>query len=94
MLDIKTINPLILEKCGPKNKIYSQYYELCNQSRSNINHKYDIWNCGSWPAINNLGRFGLKIAMRPIFMKFGAKNKSDILIMNIVLEIDDLVPKL
>ena len=37
---------------------------------------------------------GLKIAMGLIFMKFGTQNKSKMLIMNIVLGIDDLDPKL
>ena len=37
-----------------------------------------------------LGRFGLKIAMCLIFMKFGTQNKSNILIMNVLIGIDDL----
>ena len=37
---------------------------------------------------------GLKIAKGPIFMKFGTQKKSNMLIMNIVLGIDDLDPKL
>ena len=40
---------------------------------------------------------GLKIASEkkgPIFMKFGTQKKSNMLIMNIVLGIDDLDPKL
>ena len=59
-----------------------------------INHKHDIWNCGSWPEIKNLGRFGLKIAMCLIFMKFSTQNKSNMLIMSILIGIDDLDPKL
>ena len=35
-----------------------------------MNHKYDIWNWGSWPEIKNLGRFGLKIAMCQISIKW------------------------
>ena len=58
------------------------------------NHKYDIWNCESWPEIKNLGRFGLKTAMCPIFNKFGTRNKSNMLIINILIGIDDLDPKL
>ena len=50
-----------------------------------VNHKYDILNCGSWPEIKNLGRFGLKIAMCPIFMKFGTQYKSIMLIMNLMI---------
>ena len=47
-----------------------------NQSKlSSLNHKYDILNCRPWLEIKNLGRFGLKIAMLPIFMKFGTQNK-------------------
>ena len=41
-----------------------------------------------------MGRFGLKIAMRLIIMKFGTQNKSSMLIMNILIGIDDLDPKL
>ena len=59
-----------------------------------VNHKYDIWNFGSWPKIKNFGRFGLKIAMYPIFMKFGTQNKSNMLIMKMLIGIDDLDPKL
>ena len=33
---------------------------------------------------------GLKIAVSPIFMKFGTQNKSNRLIMNILFGIDDL----
>ena len=47
-----------------------------------------------WPEIKNLGRFGLKIAMYLIFMKFDTEKKSNLLIMNILIEIDDLDPKL
>ena len=32
--------------------------------------------------------------MRPIFMKFGTQNKSNMLILNIILGTDDLDPKL
>ena len=59
-----------------------------------VNHKYDIWNCGSWPKIKWLGRFGLKIAMCLIFMKSGNQNKSNMLIMNITIGIDSLNRKL
>ena len=59
-----------------------------------VNHKYDIWNCGSWPKTINLSRFGLKIAMCLIFMKLGTQNKLDMVIINIVIGIDDLDPKL
>ena len=41
-----------------------------------------------------MGRFGLKIAMRLIIMKFGTQNKSSMPIMNILIGIDDLDPKL
>ena len=37
-----------------------------------------------------LGRFGLKIAMCLIFMKFDTENKSNMLVMNILIGIDDL----
>ena len=58
------------------------------------NDKYDIGNCGSWPEIKNLARFGLKIASCPIFMKFASQNKSNMLIINILVRIDDSDPKL
>ena len=41
----------------------------------------------------NLGRLGLKIAMCPIFMKFGTQNKSNMVIVNILIGFDDLDPK-
>ena len=41
----------------------------------------------------NTCRFDLKIAMCLIFMKFGTQNKSNMLIMNILIRIDDLDPK-
>ena len=59
-----------------------------------FNHKYDIWNCVSWPEIQNLDRFGLKIAMSPIFMKFDTQNKSNMLNINILIGITDLWPKI
>ena len=51
-------------------------------------------NYESCPEIENLGKFGLKIAMCLTFMKFGTQNKSNMLIMNILTGIDDLDPKL
>ena len=50
----------------------------------------DIWNSGSWPKIKYLGRFGPKISIYLIFMKFGTQNKSNMPIMNILIGIDDL----
>ena len=47
-----------------------------------------------WPEIKNLVRLGLKIAMYAIFIKFGTQNKSNMVIMNILIGIDDLDPKL
>ena len=44
--------------------------------------------------MKNLIRFGLKIATSLIFMKFGTQNKSNTQIMNILIGIDDLKPKL
>ena len=41
-----------------------------------------------------MGRFGLKIAMRPIFMKFGTQIKLNMLIINTLTGIYDLDPKL
>ena len=52
-----------------------------------VNHENDIWNCGSWPEIKDLGRFGLKISMCPIFMKFGTQYKLNMLIINILIGI-------
>ena len=74
-----------------QNEIY--FPRLWNLAKF-VNHKYDIWNCGSWPEIKYLGIFGLKIAMCLIFMKFGSQSKSNMLIINISLGIDDLDPKL
>ena len=66
-----------------------------NQSRSSsLIFKYNIWNRRSWPEIKNLGRFGLKIAMWSIFMKFRTQNKSNRLIIDILIGIDNLDPKL
>ena len=96
MFDIKTsINPIIPGKFVPKNETYSQCYETYQSEQvKSVNHKYDIWNYGSWPEIKNLGRFGLKIAMCPIYEKFGSQNKSNLLIINILIGIDDLDLKL
>ena len=47
-----------------------------------------------WPKIKNLVRLGLKIAMYIIFIKFGTQNKSNMVIMNILIGIDNLDPKL
>ena len=55
-----------------------------------VNHKYDIWNCRSWLEIKNLGRFGLKIAMCPISMKFGTQNNLNMLIISRLIGTDDL----
>ena len=46
------------------------------------------------PKLKVWGRISLEIAIYPIFMKFGDLNKSKLLIMNILTEIDDSVPKL
>ena len=61
------------------------------QSRSSsliINMIFEI------PDLESLERFGLKIAMCLIFMKFENQNKSNILIMNILIGMDYLDPKL
>ena len=44
--------------------------------------------------LESLERFGLKIAMCLIFMKFENQNKSNILIMNVLIGMDYLDPKL
>ena len=52
-----------------------------NQSRSSlliINVIFDFADLDI--ETKNLGRFGLKIPMRPIFMKFGTQNKLNMLI--------------
>ena len=41
-----------------------------------------------------MGKFGLKTTMCLIFMKFGTQNKLNMLIMNMLIGIDDLDPKL
>ena len=62
-------------------KIFSMLWNLALQEQAKfVNHKYDIWNCGSWPEIKSFGRFGLKIAMCLIFMKFGNQSQSNMLI--------------
>ena len=61
-------------------------YELWNSEQFKfLNHKYDIWSCRSWPEIENLGRFGFKIAVCLIFKKFVTHNKLNMLIMEILL---------
>ena len=93
--DIKTISPLIPGKFGLKNETYSQCYKISQSEQVKfVNHKYRIWNCRSWPKIKNLGRFSLKIAICPIFMKFGTQNKLNMLIINSLIGIDDLDSKL
>ena len=90
-----SINLLIPGKFGLKNEINSQCYDIWQSEQAKfVNHKYDIWNCGSWPEIKNLSRFGLKVAMCPIFMKVGTQNKWNMLIINILIGTDDLDPKL
>ena len=92
--DIKTsIILFIPEKFRLKIEIHFQCYEIWHSEQVKfVNHEYDIWNCGSWPEIESLGRFGLKIA--PIFIKFGIENKLNRLIMNTLIGIDELDPKL
>ena len=46
------------------------------------------------PKLKTLSRFGLKISMLPIFIKFGTQNESNMLIINILIGTDDLDPKL
>ena len=94
-IKIKTsISPHIPRKFGPKNEIYSQCHEVRQSEQVKfVNHKYDIWNCRSWHKIKNLGRFGLKITMCLIFVKFRFQNKLNMLIINILIGIDDLKPK-
>ena len=59
-----------------------------------VNYKYNIWNCGSGPEIKNLGRFGLKIAMCPVFMKVSTQNKLNILVMDLLIGTDNRDPKI
>ena len=90
-----SINSLIPGKFGPKNEIYSQCYEIWHSEQVKfVNHKYGIWNCGSWLEIKSMGRSGLTIAMSLTFRKFGTQNKSTMLIINILIGIDDLDLKL
>ena len=75
--------------------MHNQCYEILQSGQIKVvNHKYNVWNCGSWPEIKNLGRFGLKVASCPIFIKFGFQNKSNMLIVSILIGSDDLDPKL
>ena len=61
-----------------------------NQSRSSslIINIFEIWDLD--PKLKILGRFGLKIAMCPIFMKFRTQNRSNMPIITILIGIDDL----
>ena len=78
------MNPLIPGKFGPRSEYIFQCYEIWHSEQVKfVNHKDDIWNS----EIKILGKFGLKIEMCP---KFGTQRSN----MNIVLEIDDLDPKL
>ena len=45
-------------------------------------------------ADRDLGRFGLKIAIRLILMKFDTQNKLSMLIMNVLIGVDGLDLKL
>ena len=45
-------------------------------------YEYGTWNWWSWPTLLDLGKFGPNTE---ICTKFGTHNKSDILIMDIVL---------
>ena len=55
-----------------------QYYEIWKSEQVKfVNHRYDIWHCRSWAKIKDLGRFGLKIAMCQVFMKFEQSNNSE-----------------
>ena len=75
--------------------MHNQCYEILQSGQIKVvNHKYNVWNCGSWPEIKNLGRFGLKVASCPIFIKFDFQNKSNMLIVSILIGSDDLDPKL
>ena len=50
-------------------------------------------NCGSLPEIKNLADFVSKLQCAPT-LKFGTLCKSNMLIINMVLGIDDLDPKI
>ena len=87
--------PSFQENLVPKKKHISKCYEIRQSEQVKfINHKYDIWNRGSWPKIKNLGRLSLKIAVRPVLIKLGTQNKLNMLIINILIGNDDLDPKL
>ena len=47
-----------------------------------------------WNLAITAGKFGLKIAMFPIFTNFSTQNKLNMLIINILIGIDDLDPNL
>ena len=47
-----------------------------------------------WNLAIRAGKFGLKIAMCPIFKNFSIQNKLNMLIINILIGIDDLDPNL
>ena len=73
-------------KFVPKSEICSQYYKIWQSKQVKfVIHKHDIWNYGPWREIKNFGIFGLSIAMYPIFIEFGTHNKSNMLVMNIIL---------
>ena len=73
-------------------KYIPQYYKIWNSEQVKfVSHMYDIWNCGPWTEIKYFATdLVLKIATCPIFMKFDTQNKSNMLIMSILIQIDDV----
>ena len=88
-VSIPSRNPF-QEKLVPKMKNSPNAMKFSTQSRSTsliINMIIEI-------ADRDLGRFGLKIAIRLILMKFDTQNKLSMLIMNVLIGVDGLDLKL
>ena len=68
---------------GLKIAICSNFYEMWHLVQIEYaDYEYGTWNWWSWPTLLDLGKFGPNTE---ICTKFGTHNKSDILIMDIVL---------
>ena len=57
-------------------------WKLALEQMEHANYEYSTWNWWSWLKITNLVP---KLKFSLIFIKFGTHNKSNMLIMNIIL---------
>ena len=66
--------------------MYSNFYEIWHLEQiEHADYEYKTWNWLSWRKIIDSGKFGPSKVVHPFFMKFGAQNRSSMLIMNIIL---------